>query len=178
MTAPFEDDVVISPDFYGDHGHPFEAFAWLRSNDPIRQINVDGFRPFWAITKHADIVEIEKQPDCFVSEPRPLLMREAATPEMRQEIMVEIFKRLQDSPKILEVLASTGQGGLIRSLVQMDPPDHTRYRALVQPWFKPTNIKALEARLADITGSILDDMCGEGGERTLDFVQEIGRAHV
>ena len=173
MTTSFDDDVVISPDFYGDYGHPFEAFAWLRRNDPVRQITAEGFKPFWAITKHADIVEIEKQPECFVSEPRPLLMRQAATPEMQQEIMVEIFNRLQDSPKILEVLASAGEGGLIRSLVQMDPPDHTRYRALVQPWFKPTNIKALEARLTDITETILEDMRGGGGDRTVDFVQDV-----
>ena len=55
----------------------------------------------------------------------------------------------------------------------MDQPDHTQYRALVQPWFKPTNIKALEDRMTAITDKILDDMRGDGGERRLDFVQDV-----
>ena len=173
MPYAFEDDHVIAPDWYGEFGHPLEAFAWLRHNDPVRWVDPEGFRGFWAISKHADIVEIEKQPELFVSEPRPILMREATSPQLRQEVMMEIFNRLQDSPKLLEVLATAGKGGLIRSLVQMDQPDHTQYRALVQPWFKPTNIKALEDRMTAITDKILDDMRGDGGERRLDFVQDV-----
>jgi cytochrome P450 len=173
MPYAFEDDHVIAPDWYGEFGHPLEAFAWLRHNDPVRWVDPEGFRGFWAISKHADIVEIEKQPELFVSEPRPILMREATSPQLRQEVMMEIFNRLQDSPKLLEVLATAGKGGLIRSLVQMDQPDHTQYRALVQPWFKPTNIKALEDRMTAITDKILDDMRGDGGERRMDFVQDV-----
>ncbi|MFP6808536.1 MAG: cytochrome P450 [Pseudomonadales bacterium] len=169
----FNDDDVISTSTYGRIGHPRQAFAWLRKNDPLRKVSPEGFQPFWAVTKHADIIEIEKQPALFTSAPRPLLMREAASPEMKEDVIVEIFKRLKDSPKLLEVLASAGESGLIRSLVQMDSPDHTNYRALVQPWFKPTNIQALEDDLTNITRTILDDMMGDGTERELDFVQDV-----
>jgi cytochrome P450 len=169
----FNDDDVIAPEIYGRIGHPHQAFAWLRANDPLRYVQPTQFRPFWAVTRHADIVEIEKQPELFASEPRPLLQPEVTRPEMRQEVIAQIFARLQDSPRLLEVLATAGEGGLIRSLVQMDPPDHTRYRALVQPWFKPSNIKRLEDRLSAIIGGILDDMAGDGAQRTVDFVQDI-----
>ena len=169
----FHDDDVIAPEIYGRIGHPHEAFAWLRQNDPLRYVRPEGFRPFWVVTKHADIVEIEKQPEIFASEPRPILGREVSQPELRADIMAQIFQRLQDSPKLLEVLATAGEGGLIRSLVQMDPPDHTAYRALVQPWFKPSNIKRLDDRLTTITRKILDDMMGDGGTRELDFVQDV-----
>jgi cytochrome P450 len=169
----FQDRDVIDAEVYAEVGHPQHAFAWLRANDPLRMVNPEGFQPFWVVTKHADITEIEKRPDVFTNEPRPILMREAAAPEMREEVIAEIFTRLQDSPRLLEVLASAGEGGLIRSLVQMDPPDHTEYRALVQPWFKPSNIKALEDRLAVIITQILDDMMGDGSEQEIDFVQDI-----
>jgi cytochrome P450 len=169
----FNDDDVIAPAVYGRIGHPHQAFAWLRANDPLRYVKPTGFRPFWAVTRHADIIEIEKQPELFASEPRPLLSPEVTRPEMRQELISQIFERLQDSPKLLEVLATAGEGGLIRSLVQMDPPDHTKYRALVQPWFKPTNIKRLDDQLTAIIHDILDDMMGDGGTRELDFVQDI-----
>jgi len=173
QTHAFHDADVIAPEIYGRIGHPHEAFAWLRANDPLRWVEPEGFRPFWAVTKHADVVEIEKQPETFASEPRPIIGPEVSQPEMRQEVVAEIFKRLQDSPKLLEVLANAGEQGLIRSLVQMDPPDHPKYRALVQPWFKPSNIKRLDDRLSVIIRGILDDMMGDGGERQLDFVQDV-----
>ena len=59
----------------------------------------------------------------------------------------------------------------------MDAPDHPKYRELVQPWFKPANLKRLEDRLEVITRNILDDMMGDGGERTLDFVQDVAVFH-
>lgn len=169
----FADDDVIAPEVYGRVGHPHQAFAWLRANDPLRWVEPENFHPFWAVTKHADIVEIEKNPEVFPSEPRPLLSPEVTRPELREEVIAQIFERLQDAPKLLEVLASAGEGGLIRSLVQMDPPDHPKYRALVQPWFKPSNIKRLDDRLTAIIGGILDDMAGDGSERELDFVQDV-----
>lgn len=168
----FSDDDVIAPEVYGRIGHPHEAFRWLRANDPLRYLQPTSFRPFWAVTRHADLVEIEKQPEVFASAPRPLLQPEVTQPEMRQEVMGEILRRLQDSPKLLEVLASAGEGGLIRSLVQMDPPDHTRYRALVQPWFKPSNIKRLEDQLGTIIAAQLDELAAGGG-REVDFVQDV-----
>jgi cytochrome P450 len=169
----FHDDDVIAPEVYGRHGHPHGAFAWLRANDPLRYVEPTEYLPFWAVTKHADIVEIEKQPEIFASEPRPILVKEAQSPEVRQDVLMQIFERLKDSPKLLEVLATIEQGGLIRSLVQMDPPDHPKYRALVQPWFKPSNIKRLEDSLTRIIANILDEMMGDGSERELEFVQDV-----
>jgi cytochrome P450 len=169
----FADKDVIAPDVYVRVGHPHQAFAWLRKNDPLRKVEPDDFQPFWVVTKHADLIEIEKQAELFTNQPRPLLMKEAATPEMKEEVIAEIFKRLENSPRLLEVLATAGEGGLIRSLVQMDAPDHPKYRALVQPWFKPTNIKALEDRLNTIIKNILDEMMGDGSEKELDFVQDV-----
>jgi len=61
--------------------------------------------------------------------------------------------------------------------VQMDAPDHPKYRELVQPWFKPANLKRLEDRLEVITRNILDTMMGDGRERTLDFVQDVAVFH-
>ncbi|MFT5691689.1 MAG: cytochrome P450 [Oceanicoccus sp.] len=169
----FNDNDVISPEVYRRCGHPHQAFTWLRKNDALRKVYPDGFDPFWAVTKHEHIIEIEKQPDIFASEPRPLLMKQASTPEMKEEVIAEIFKRLEGSPKLIEVMMTAGEGGLIRSLVQMDPPDHPKYRELTQPWFKPSNIKSLEDRLSIITGEILDRMMGDGSERELDFVQDV-----
>jgi cytochrome P450 len=111
----YQDRDVIAPEVYGRAGHPHDAFTWLRANDPLHWCEPEGYLPFWAVTKHADIVEIEKQPELFLSEPRPIIGPEITNPDLREEVIAEIFKRLQDSPKLLQVLAGSGQQGLIRS---------------------------------------------------------------
>jgi cytochrome P450 len=68
-----QDKDVIDPEVYKQVGHPQHAFAWLRANDPLRMVEPDGYRPFWVVTRYADITEIEKQPEIFTSEPRPFL---------------------------------------------------------------------------------------------------------
>ena len=173
MSYQFSDEHVISPKVYGENGHPHEAFAWLRANDPVHWTEAQDFHPFWAVTKHEDISFVERQPELFASEPRPILMPDRGSPEIRQEMMAQIFEKLRDAPKLMEVLAASDARGLVRSLVQMDPPDHPKYRALVQPWFTPSNLKGLEDRLQTITREILDDMAGDGSVRELDFVQDV-----
>ena len=173
MSYEFSDEHVISPKVYGENGHPYEAFAWLRANDPVHWTEAQDFHPFWTITKHEDISFIERQPELFASEPRPILMPDRGSPEIRQEMMAQIFEKLRDAPKLMEVLAASDARGLVRSLVQMDSPDHPKYRALVQPWFTPSNLRGLEERLHTITQEILDDMGGDGTNRELDFVQDV-----
>ena len=43
----------------------------------------------------------------------------------------------------------TGSPHLLRTLVQMDAPDHPKYRALTQAWFMPRNLRKLEDRIRD-----------------------------
>ena len=42
----------------------------MRKEDPVSWVEPDQFRPFWAITKHEDIIEIEKQNELFINDPR------------------------------------------------------------------------------------------------------------
>ena len=61
---------IITPEHYEQNGYPHGEWAWLRRNDPVfwyERANVD---PFWAITKHADIIAIGKQPELFLNAPR------------------------------------------------------------------------------------------------------------
>ena len=49
------------------------ALTHLRANNPVAWVDNPPYRPFWAITKHADIMAIERDNNLFLSEPRPLL---------------------------------------------------------------------------------------------------------
>src|SRR5271155_5915158 len=50
------DRVFVDPDRYLDLDSWHRTAAWLRRNDPVHRVEVDGFDPFYALTRHADII--------------------------------------------------------------------------------------------------------------------------
>ena len=81
MSTPTMDDaakVLADPTAYADDARLHAALTHLRANNPVAWVDNPPYRPFWAITKHADIMAIERDNDLFLSEPRPLLATAAA----------------------------------------------------------------------------------------------------
>ncbi|MDR3512827.1 MAG: cytochrome P450 [Caulobacteraceae bacterium] len=129
-----------------------EAYAWLRANNPLGLAKVEGFDPFWVVTRHADILEVSRQNDLFHSGDRATtLTSQAADAKVRE--------------------MTGGSPHLVRSLVQMDAPDHPKYRALTQAWFMPQNIRKLEDRIRQIARASVERMAATGG--SCDFVREV-----
>ncbi|MEY2926557.1 MAG: Cytochrome P450-terp, partial [Pseudomonadota bacterium] len=64
-----------------------------------------------------------------------------------------------------------GDGHLVRSLVQMDAPDHMKYRLLTQSWFMPKNLRMIEQRIRQIARETVDTMLATGGE--CDFARDV-----
>ena len=56
---------LIEPSWYGEHGPPHDIWSQLRRESPVHACEPPGYRPFWAITRHADICEISKRPETF-----------------------------------------------------------------------------------------------------------------
>ena len=54
---------VVSPEHYQRNGYPHPEWTWLRRHAPVFWYERPNVEPFWAITKHADIIEISKQPE-------------------------------------------------------------------------------------------------------------------
>ena len=140
---------VISAALYGTEGYPHDAWTRLRREAPVCWMEPPRYKPFWAITKHADIVEVSKQPDKFRSAGRFILFPE--------------FGDGRDS----ESLANEPP---LRMLVNQDPPEHRDFRGLVSKWFTPRSVGRLEPRLEEITREIFDELVGEG---ECDFVNTI-----
>src|ERR1051326_6918884 len=76
--ASARDNALVSNVTYGDDVEIHALLSELRRNDPVHWTEPDGFRPFWAITKYADILEIERLNDRFLNEPRSVLMSKEA----------------------------------------------------------------------------------------------------
>jgi len=149
------DDVaatVITPKAYAEDAPVHEAFRWLRANNPLGVAEVEGFAPFWLVTKHADILEISRQNALF-----------------HNGDMAATLTSIEADAKVREMTG--GSPHLVRSLVQMDAPDHPKYRVLTQSWFLPQNIRGLETRIRQIAREHVDRMAALGG--TCDFVGDV-----
>ena len=124
--SPELDNALVNPEFWSHEEEVHQLLTWLRHNDPLRYLEPEGFAPFWNVTKYNDIKAIEGNKKVFINDPRPTLA------QLGMDEMVQ---------------AMTGRRHLIRSLVQMDDPDHMKYRMLTQGWFMGANLRKLQDRV-------------------------------
>jgi cytochrome P450 len=146
-VAPADLD-IIGPQTYEKQGYPHAAWRWLRREAPVYWWEKGVENPFWAITKHADILWLSKQPRRFLNAPR------------------------------LAVLPGTGGPGTpdeprVRQLLNMDPPEHGKYRKVASGWFTPRAIARREEEVERITRELLDGLCAGGREGKADFVERV-----
>jgi cytochrome P450 len=158
QTVRIPDNVarnLVDPTAYADE-RLHQAYSWLRANNPLGLAEVEGFNPFWVVTRHADILEISRQNALFHNGDRPTTLIDQAGEARAREI-------------------TGGSPHLVRSLVQMDAPDHPKYRALTQGWFMPPNLKGLEDRIRVIARAAVERMRATGGR--CDFVADVALAY-
>jgi cytochrome P450 len=146
---------LISNHAYAEKGVPHALWTRLRAESPVHRCEPAGFEPFWAITKHADICEISKQPDTF-SSANGIVVLEGA-----QE----------------EALRSSPGFGAMRVIIEMDPPEHRDYRNVTSPVFTPRAVKALDAAIEQSAREIVDRLAGKTGEGECDFANDVAAAH-
>ena len=130
LPSDFEPDGLdlISGEKFEREGYLHAEWAWLRQNDPVRYFEPEGCDPYWAITRHPDIVEIGRNPEDWISEPRFAIL---PTREMPEDLST-------------------------RHILTMDPPDHGRYRNLISKAFTPRSVAAWAPKIQSITRRVLD----------------------
>lgn len=141
---------LVDPVAYADDSI-HDSYRWLRANNPLGIARPDKFDPFWVVTKHAHIQAISRQNELFHNADRPTTLTNQALEERVRKI--------------------TGGPNLVRSLVQMDAPDHPKYRALTQGWFMPANLGKFEGRVREIARATVQRMLDRGG--VCDFVDDV-----
>jgi hypothetical protein len=75
---------VISPDGHTDDDRLQKAFTLLRAVAPVYWCEPPGVRPLWLITRHADVMAVERKGAPFAAAPRSFLSSEAGEASMRQ----------------------------------------------------------------------------------------------
>ncbi|MDQ1403441.1 MAG: hypothetical protein QOG03_1757 [Actinomycetota bacterium] len=139
--------VFVDPTAYADEERFHAACRVLRRENPVVRVESEQYRPFWAITRHADVLEVERDNEHFLNAPRPLLV-----------------------PSEMEARAAAS-GQVLRTLIHMDEPDHKAFRGITSKWFLPGQIRALEERIRERAVRYIDRMADLGG--ACDFAQEV-----
>lgn len=122
MSVQDAQQILYTAEGYIDEDRWHQAAALLRKEAPISWVEGPGITPFWALTKHKDILEVELHNNEFLSEPRCIM----GTAESDAKLKTD--------------------GHLVKSLVQMDDPEHRLHRNVTSEWFLPKNLVKLEGR--------------------------------
>lgn len=134
---------LTDPDAFRSETH-HEMFARLRREDPVHwQPEADG-SGFWAVTRHEDIVAINRDAETFSSGLKGFTLQDPGT-DPTEQAMAEL-------------------------LPGMDAPRHTRLRRIVNKGFTPRMLTLLEQHLAHKATTIVDTVIERG---QADFVDEI-----
>ncbi|HMI96523.1 MAG TPA: hypothetical protein VK479_08440, partial [Micropepsaceae bacterium] len=120
--------LIVSPKAYATQKQLMAGFRWLRQNNPLALIETKGFDPFWAVTTHADILEISRRNDLFCNGDRATALVPRAADELARSL-------------------TGGSPHLMRTLLQMDAPEHVQYRHVTQAWFARQNVGSFEHRI-------------------------------
>ncbi len=136
---------------------PHEWFAHLRRHAPIyRHPEPDGGPGFWVFSKHEDVSVLNRDWEHFSSDQRRggVVGLEQLSPEdqARQDAM--------------------NDAGAGKMMLTIDPPEHTRYRKLVNRGFTPRVIRSLEDHLREASARIIDRALAADDGR-VDFVTDI-----
>ena len=121
-AAEIGPELVYSPYLYEIHEDPYPTYARLRDEAPVYR-NDDG--DFWALSRHADVVEAFRDNTRFSS----------------------------SHGVSLDPLASGPNAHKTMSFLAMDPPMHGRMRGLVSRGFTPRRVAELEPRIRELDAS-------------------------
>ena len=119
---------------------PFALYAELRRTAPVCWVDREG-GGFWAVTTHPEVSSIGADPVRFCSSHGASWSTRSARPTTTPPTMMHT-----------------------------DPPQHTRYRRLVQPGFKPSMVRLMEAGVTAKAKALIDPI--ESGE-AIDVVQAL-----
>jgi cytochrome P450 len=144
---------VVDPAAYGDWDELHNHLTWARENAPLAVAQNKDYEPFWLVTRHEDVMAISRDPQRFANGIRPTVLTN------------------KEGEALARAATPNNDGHLIRSLVQMDQPDHMKYRLLTQSWFMPKNLKIVEGRIRQIARDTVDKMLAMGNE--CDFARDV-----
>jgi cytochrome P450 len=133
---------LANPDTFVE-GVPHEAFRWLRAHAPVCRFPEPDGPGFWAVTRHPDVIHVSRNPGLFSS----------------WEGGTNLEDRAPNDKTMMRTL-----------MLNMDPPQHHKFRNIVQRGFTPRRIAGLEPLVRSHARRIVDRVAEKG---ECDFVRDV-----
>jgi hypothetical protein len=165
MPAALDSIDIHGTHLYVERGYPWKEWELLRREAPVYWYEREDIEPFWAITRHADVLAISRDPSTFINGGRRLRLASIG----EEILMTEGFKGFAKE-----------QGwdpGEPPDMVFMDDPRHRKFRLLTSSAFTPGRLRALEPRIEKLATGFAAEFAETLGRRTAeagscDFVRE------
>ena len=153
MSLDIDPNDLIIPRNYGVGGQPHDVWTQLREHAPVHRVETDEYEHFWAITRHADIMDISTKPEIFSNRVGPALMTREQVEERNRE---------------------DGAFASMKTIIEMDPPEHRDFRKVASGFFTPRSIHRLDEIVTESAREQIDKL---GEEVECDFVEMISQRH-
>lgn len=153
MTRPTTTIDAFSPEVYADDGEIAARLAAMRGQGDVLWIEQDPYRPFWAVLRHANVMEVERNNKVWLNEPRLTLL-----PSWFEDRTIAQFGN---------------RTGPVRTLLDMDEPDHRKHRQLTQSWFNSKYLDTLRERMRLLAKDYVDRIETLAASGPFDFVEEV-----
>ena len=133
---------LTDPDRFSN-GVPYHWFAWMRANEPVYWQEESDGPGFWSITRYEDVKAISRSP--------------------------KVFSSWKGGTNIFDV-----EGDRLESLrlimLNMDPPQHTKFRRIVSKGFTPKRVAMLQHHVAELARAVVDGIAERGEAEFVDDV--------
>lgn len=125
---------IKAPDFSSPRfkANPYPFYAHLRAQAPVYRTRLAFWLPAWLVTRYGDVLTVLKD----------------------ERFSNDFSSRIPWLPRSTRPL--------YRILLNLDPPDHTRLRALVSKAFTPRMVERLRERIQNVCDDLLDSAPASG----------------
>jgi cytochrome P450 len=161
-SATVPDEVarqIVLPEGHRDEAALYAAYRWVRENQPVGLATVEGYDPIWLVSKHADVMEVEKNTEIFSAgggpEPgshNPIFANQAG----------DAFTRR----------INNGSLRILDAIPYLDPPEHTQIKAITVDWFRPQSLRNREEAIRALAREAADKLVSLSKEGELDLVKQ------
>jgi cytochrome P450 len=145
-------ELFAYPGEWADMDRWHAQVAEIRKSTPVLYVELDGFTPFWVLTRYADVFAVSRDNDRWLNTTRSVLGPDEDWRRMLAQGIPE--------PK---------------TLIHLDGQDHREHRQVTNDWFKPATVKQRQPRIEAIADHFIDKLREMGGE--CDFARDIAQPY-
>jgi cytochrome P450 len=147
--STLSNEAITNPRTFTDPAALHGLLSRIRTTDPLPFIDADDYAPFWLVSRHNDIMEVERNAAQFINAPRQALL-----------------------PLSYEAQSRAASGGvetkaIMRNLILMDGEEHKAFRQITQSYFTPKGLLAVKQSIDELAREFINRMDQPEGE--IDF---------